>query len=138
MFPTVQFVINKDITATFCMLIVSGALALIVVIFAINQVVGLFGGVASAVGDVARGDFSGATTRSKKVNCHNCKSFHFDSKGKPSCYTCGRLWSTEQKRSYYKERNKIYIYQKQSACINYLQEKGQSIFLLCPFCYKKT
>lgn len=104
MFADVKIVITENFTATFTILLVAGALALIVVIFAINQVVGLFGGVAAAVGDVARGDFGGATTRSKKVNCHNCKSFHFDSKGKPSCYTCGRLWSTTQDCPYYDEK----------------------------------
>lgn len=102
--PDVQFVVNEDFTATFSMLLTAGALALVVAIFAINQVAGIFGGFAAAVSDVARGDFGGATTRSKKVNCHNCKSFHFDSKGKPSCYTCGRLWSTTQDCPYYDEK----------------------------------
>lgn len=103
--PDVQFVVNEDFTATFSMLLTAGALALIVVIFAINQVVGLFGGITAAVGEVARGDFSGMETkRSRKVNCHNCKSFYINNQGKPCCYTCGRLWSTTQDCPFYKER----------------------------------
>lgn len=106
MFPEVKFVINQeDITATFCMMIVAGALALVVAIFVLNQVLGIFGGFAAAARDVVRGDFSGATTpRSKKVNCYNCKSFYINNQGKPCCYTCGRLWSTEQDCPFYKER----------------------------------
>ena len=103
--PDVQFVVNEDFTATFSMLVTAGALALVVVVFALNQVLGLFGGFAAAVGEVARGDFSGMETkRTRKVNCYNCKSFYINNQGKPCCYTCGRLHSTKQNCPFYDER----------------------------------
>ncbi len=104
-FADIKFVVNEEFTATFTILLMAGALALVVAVFVINQIAGIFGGFAAAVGDVARGDFGGTTPkRSKKVNCHNCRHFHIDNNGKNSCYVCGRLGSTNQSCPYYDER----------------------------------
>ena len=106
LFADVKIAITEDMTATFCMLLVAGAVALVVALFALNQILGIFGGFAAAAREVARGDFSGLATKpTKKISCYNCKSFYLNNQGKPCCYTCGRLFSTTKDCPYYDERD---------------------------------
>ena len=104
-FPNILFAVTEEFTATFTMLIVAGALALVVATFALNQVVGIFGGLTQAVRDVARGDFGGGSSYSRKVDCYDCEKFYINNDGKPCCSATGRLHSTTQNNCpFYKER----------------------------------